>query len=99
MKQGRLAEKVSKARLDHRYTFTSRLGNLASGKTFYQKIGENTFHTFLIHSEWLVFLEITSGPFFEEDTIFAPWSPDSGMAKAVDKFLERLAATGQAIPV
>jgi cupin fold WbuC family metalloprotein len=75
------------------------MGNLASGKTFYQKIGENTFHTFLIHSEWLVFLEITSGPFFEEDTIFAPWSPDSGMAKAVDKFLERLAATGQAIPV
>jgi cupin fold WbuC family metalloprotein len=51
------------------------LGDYRSGKAFYQNTAEDMFHTLVIQSEWLVFFEITKGPFNKKDTIFAKWSP------------------------
>jgi cupin fold WbuC family metalloprotein len=53
-----------------------KMGDYESGKSFYQSTSANTYHGLLIHSEWLVFLEITKGPFISEKTIFASWSPE-----------------------
>ena len=66
------------------------MGNYTSGKTFYHAIAPDIFHTLLISSKWLVFLEITKGPFVEEDTVYAQWSPDSTDKRRVDGYLERL---------
>lgn len=51
------------------------LGSPSSGKNFFQRLPENTYHMLIIKSEILVFHEITSGPFFRENTIFPDWAP------------------------
>jgi cupin fold WbuC family metalloprotein len=52
-----------------------QMGDLKSGKLFYQRISEPIYHSLIIRSEYLVFHEITQGPFLREKTIFAPWAP------------------------
>jgi len=44
----------------------------------------------LIRSDWLVFLEITEGPFNKGDTICAEWSPEDINSKEVAHFVENL---------
>ena len=51
------------------------MGPYNSGRPFFQSAGPGIVHTLLIHSEWLVFLEITEGPFVKEGTKYAEWSP------------------------
>jgi cupin fold WbuC family metalloprotein len=51
------------------------MGDYRSNKPFYQSVRAGQFHSLVIHSEWLVFLEITSGPFDKSDTVFLPNSP------------------------
>ena len=51
------------------------MGAYNSGKHFYQRTGPGIIHTLLIHSEWLVFLEIIEGPFVKTGTKYAEWSP------------------------
>ena len=55
-----------------------RMGDYASGKTFYYRMATPIFHTLIIRSEILVFHEITNGPFDRDATIFASWSPEDG---------------------
>lgn len=66
------------------------LGNFASGKDFYYKLNDPIYHTMVIHSEYLVFVEVTNGPFRKDDNIFAPWSPDEKDAQAVNAYLRKL---------
>ena len=66
------------------------MSDVNSAKPFYQSIRSEIFHTLLIRSEWLVFLEITEGPFNKEDTIFAAWSPEDTNSKEVVHFVEHL---------
>jgi cupin fold WbuC family metalloprotein len=66
-----------------------RLGEPGSGRSFYFRIDEPVFHTLLIESDFLVFHEVTSGPFVREDTVVAPWAPDQADAAA---WQERIAA-------
>ena len=47
-----------------------QMGELKSGRVFYYKIPKNQIHTFKIHSEWLVFKEVTHGPFNADTTYF-----------------------------
>tara|TARA_B100000795_G_scaffold269055_1_gene257384 strand:- start:8894 stop:9418 length:525 start_codon:yes stop_codon:yes gene_type:complete len=61
-----------------------------SSKPFYQTIRKEKFHTLIIKSEWLVFLEITNGPFDKEDTIFADWSPLECEIDGINKFMEKV---------
>jgi cupin fold WbuC family metalloprotein len=72
-------------------TGITRMGDYRSGRTFYHRLSEPTFHTLLITSEVLVFHEITNGPFRREDTIFASWSPEDSELESVANFMEELA--------
>lgn len=60
---------------DGRIKNVIHMGDQASGKIFYQRISEPTYHSLIIRTEYLVFHEITEGPFIREKTIFAPWAP------------------------
>lgn len=53
-----------------------RMGNYASGLNFYYKLEEPVYHTMIIHSPYVIFQEVTTGPFRRLETVFAPWSPD-----------------------
>ena len=48
--------------------------DINSGEIFFQSTRSETFHTLIIHTEWLVFMEITEGPFLKEDTVFPEWT-------------------------
>jgi len=62
------------------------MGEYNSGLSFYNSTRLSDFHSMVIHSEWLVFLEVTKGPFNSEDTIFAEWSPKDGELKDISIF-------------
>ena len=67
-----------------------KMGDFKTNKPFYQTIRKDKFHTLIIKSEWLVFLEITNGPFNKKDTIFADWSPQEEEQDKVIKFINNL---------
>lgn len=67
------------------------MGDYQSGRKFYYRLAEPLYHTLLIRSEWVVFHEITNGPFKREDTIFAPWSPEMEDAAEARRFMDELA--------
>lgn len=67
-----------------------RMGDYSSGKEFYYRISDPSYHTLLIRSEFLVFHETTKGPFKKSDTVFAPWAPDENDNTAVKDFMEQL---------
>lgn len=52
------------------------LGSPESGKPFLFRLSEPIFHTVIPRSEFVVFHEITNGPFRREDMVLAPWAPD-----------------------
>jgi cupin fold WbuC family metalloprotein len=68
-----------------------RMGDYASGKTFYHRMSEPRFHTLLIHSDVLVFHEITNGPFEQSATEFPTWAPAENDLDGVRRFMEGLA--------
>ena len=67
-----------------------KMGNYESKKSFYQTIRKDKFHTLVIKSEWLVFLEITNGPFDKENTVYAEWSPKESDTLSVEVFLNKI---------
>lgn len=67
-----------------------KMGSYESGSTFYHSMRKPKFHSMIIESEWLVFLEITQGPFRKEDSEFAAWSPEDSKTEQVRAFLEKL---------
>ena len=67
-----------------------KMGNYESKKSFYQTIRKDKFHTLVIKSEWLVFLEITNGPFDKENTVYAEWSPKESDPLSVEVFLNKI---------
>ena len=67
------------------------MGDYASGKCFYYRIGEPLFHTLLIHSDFLIFHETTNGPLKREDTVFAAWAPEETEKSKVKEFMRKLA--------
>lgn len=60
------------------------------GRTFFTRIPPDTFHTFIIQSEWLAFLETKVGPFDRAQMIFAPWSPPEHDAQAALLYQQHL---------
>jgi cupin fold WbuC family metalloprotein len=74
-----------------RPTASPRLGRTGSGKPFFCRIPENVMHTLLIESEWLVFIEATTGPFERAKTQYLTGSPDGSDTNAARRYLEGLA--------
>jgi len=66
------------------------MGDYRSGKSFYQSTRAEQFHSLVIHSEWLVFLEVVQGPFNKEDTVFAEWSPKENEDGKIIKFMKKI---------
>lgn len=64
------------------------MGPVGSGRTFYYRLSEPTFHTVIVHSESLVFHEVTDGPFRREQTVFATWSAQDDDTAGVSRFLK-----------
>ena len=52
-----------------------RLGAVDSKSPFFARIPDGTYHTYLVNTETLVFLETTTGPFERQSTEYAPWAP------------------------
>jgi len=72
---------------DGSITNVVQMGDYSSGNIFFYRIPEKFYHTLVITSEIIVFHEATTGPFNSEDTIFAPWAPNSKDTVAVKKFM------------
>ncbi len=66
------------------------MSGVRSGNSFYKKIPQNTYHSFLIQSEWLIFLEVTGGPFRSIDTVFPSWAPPEGERGQVNRYMNKL---------
>lgn len=75
-----------------RVTDTIRMGAYGSGLPFYYRMSRPSYHTLLIHSEWLVFHEITNGPFDPDQTVFAPWAPSNDDVAGQRIFKDTVAA-------
>lgn len=68
-----------------------RLGDFRSGREFYCRANLQLYHTLLITTEFLVFHEITNGPFRREDSVFATWAPEESNTVACAEFQARVA--------
>lgn len=67
-----------------------RMGEYTSELVFYYRISSPAYHTLVIHSDTLVFHEITSGPFNRLKTVFADWSPDQNDKLAYEIYMSHL---------
>ena len=62
---------------------TVAMGPQNSGKAFYQRLSDAIYHTLIIRTEFLVFHEITEGPFVRGNTVYPEWAPaEQGTASA-----------------
>ena len=64
-------------------------------EVFYTTIAPGIYHSLRIKSDWLIFLEVTEGPFNKEETIFADWSPDELDLQGVREFMDKFDARNQ----
>jgi len=53
-------------------------GSPVSGRTFYYRLDLPVFHSLLITSDYLIFHEVTEGPFRRKTTEFPEWAPPDG---------------------
>jgi cupin fold WbuC family metalloprotein len=54
---------------------------------FCYRLGVPKFHSVLPLSDWVVFHEVTNGPFRREDMVFADWAPGQGDEAAGEMFI------------
>ena len=51
-----------------------KMGDLNSKKIFYYKIPRKTFHTLIIKSSYLIFYEVSKGPFSPKKNFYPKWA-------------------------
>lgn len=68
------------------------MGDYQSGRDFYYRMSQPYYHTLLIHSDWVIFHETTTGPFNRDETVFAPWAPAADDVEGQRQFMARLQA-------
>lgn len=64
------------------------LGDPAGGGAFFVRLAQPVYHTYLLKSDFLVFLETTPGPFDRRLTEYAPWTPHE--QEPSDHYLQEL---------
>jgi cupin fold WbuC family metalloprotein len=69
-----------------------QMGTPDSGKIFYQRLSDPIYHTLIIRTPFLVFHEVTEGPFLREKTIFPEWAPAEEGAVAIE-FINQIEST------
>ena len=75
---------------DGKVTETIRMGEVNSGRVFYYRLSSSIYHSILPESEFVVFHEVTNGPFNRQDMIIAPWAPEEDDCEAMESFKTRL---------
>tara|TARA_B110000008_G_scaffold263836_1_gene287556 strand:- start:1569 stop:2096 length:528 start_codon:yes stop_codon:yes gene_type:complete len=65
------------------------MGDFSSGKAFYYRIPEDTFHTQIFKKDTF-FHEVTEGPFNREDTLIANWAPQEKEKSKVKEYLSTI---------
>ena len=65
------------------------LGDFNSGKPFCFRIAPLTYHCILPKTEFVVFHEVTNGPFLRKETIFENWAPEED-TEAANSFVTNL---------
>jgi cupin fold WbuC family metalloprotein len=71
-----------------------RMTPYGAGGRFFYRMPEGTFHGLVFRSDWLVYLETTSGPFDPSRSEGAAWAPPEGDPAAAGF----AAALGQRVP-
>jgi cupin fold WbuC family metalloprotein len=72
-----------------------RIGSLEHAETSFWRIPEGTWHSLVIASEWLVFSEVSAGPFTHTTNVAAAWAPpDAESHEYVAELRARLRARG-----
>jgi cupin fold WbuC family metalloprotein len=66
-------------------------------ETFAYRVGPGRYHSLLIESEWLIFLEVAQGPFSTASSAFPAWAPDGNDVRAVSDFEARVSADADSI--
>jgi cupin fold WbuC family metalloprotein len=66
------------------------MGEYLTGKKFYYRISDAVYHSMLIQSDYLVYHEVTTGPFRREDTVFAAWAPEEKDVKSTAEYMLQL---------
>lgn len=66
------------------------LGEAGTGRQFYYRLSESVFHTLLIRTDFVVFHEVTNGPFARHQTIFAPFAPPENEIDEVRNYMDRI---------
>jgi len=67
----------------------------AEGGSFFYRMPDGQFHTVIVKSEWLVFLETTIGPFEPTMTEAAEWAPPESDAQSGHAYLSELMRLAQ----
>jgi len=65
-----------------------KLGNYASGLNCYLRINPSIFHSLIVKSNYVLFLETTTGPFNLKDTVYANWAPAYIDFKGVKEYIK-----------
>lgn len=67
-----------------------KLGDFASDEVFYFKMPAKVWHMLVIHSDVLVFKEVTEGPFDSDDCEFPDWSPLGRLCSEVPEYMDKM---------
>jgi cupin fold WbuC family metalloprotein len=59
---------------------------------FFYRLEAMTYHTILVESDYLVFHEVSEGPFEVDESEFAPWSPDANNEYQRNRYCSKLRA-------
>jgi cupin fold WbuC family metalloprotein len=66
------------------------MGDAGSGKAFYYRLSSNLYHTIWLESDFVVFHEVTNGPFDPKESVNAPWAPAEDDLQGRDLFIKVL---------
>jgi cupin fold WbuC family metalloprotein len=66
-----------------------KMGSIDSGRCFYYRLPGQIYHMLLIKSPFLVFHEVTEGPFQREKIVYPDWAPEEN-SKEQNAFIARI---------
>ena len=73
-----------------RHTRTIQLSEPSGGASFFYRLASPTFHSVVPETEFVVFHEVTNGPFDRRETIAALWAPAETDVAAGARFIAGL---------
>ena len=65
------------------------MSDLSGGEIFFYRLETDVFHSVVPETEFVVFHEVTSGPFFRDQTISASWAPQESDTKRGSEFISK----------